>query len=265
MPIEIDGDIIPESEIKLETDELIREHRINPRLLSNDRTKLMVLDLAKNNVIDTHLLSLEARRQKITLLPGEEPDANLAEDDRLRLRKHLLVEKLMDRIREDIREPKDRHVKSYYKEHPEAFVIEEKIRVQQIVKTIQRRGESSRVRDEAEKIRALLLNGKSFEYIARQKSDMPNSIDMGWLKKGETQKELEDILFALNEGEISAPVPTQHGWTLYRIAEKQQARTLTLEEAEASIRITIKEHEFSERILEITKARRKKATIRETA
>lgn len=265
MPIEIDGHIISDAEIRFEIEQLIRDHRIAPGVLANDRNKLRLQDLAKNNVIDTHLLFLEARKQKLSLSQEEEPDASMGEEDRALLHKHRLVAKFMDRIRDEIREPKDRHVKGYYKDHPEAFVLEDKIRVQQIVKTIQRKGDSARVREETEKIRATILKGKTFDYIARQKSDMPNSIDMGWVKRGETQKELEDILFALNEGDISEPVPTQHGWTLYRIAEKQLPRTLSLEEAEASIREAIKEEAFSERILEITKARRKKATIRETA
>jgi peptidyl-prolyl cis-trans isomerase D len=64
--------------------------------------------------------------------------------------------------------------------------------------------------------------------MAKEYSEDPttrkNGGDLGWLKKGTTQKPFDEALFALKPGEISEPVKTTFGWHLIKVLEKKKTK-----------------------------------------
>jgi peptidyl-prolyl cis-trans isomerase C len=76
--------------------------------------------------------------------------------------------------------------------------------------------------DEAKVIQFDLNQGRSFEDIAKEKSQCPSGKkggDLGWFGRGQMVKEFEDAAFALKPGEVSQPVKTQFGWHLIKLEE----------------------------------------------
>lgn len=70
---------------------------------------------------------------------------------------------------------------------------------------------------EVQDILRKLGEGKSFEELAKSFSQCPSGKqggDLGAFDKGRMVKPFEDAAFALNVGEISAPVRTQFGYHL---------------------------------------------------
>lgn len=76
-------------------------------------------------------------------------------------------------------------------------------------------------------IKAEIDAGASFEQLAGEKSMDPsgtqNGGDLGFFSKGMMVKPFEDAAFALEVGQVSAPVQTQFGWHLIRVDEKRKS------------------------------------------
>ncbi len=79
------------------------------------------------------------------------------------------------------------------------------------------------VKDEktAKEVRQKLLNGASWDEIAKKYSQDPGSKnqggDLGWFGRGQMVKEFENAAFSLKIGEISQPVKTQYGWHIIQV------------------------------------------------
>lgn len=74
-------------------------------------------------------------------------------------------------------------------------------------------------------LRRRVLAGESFETLAREFSDDPNSAPEGgelpWFVAGELPPEMERVAAELAVGELSAPFRTQFGWHLMELLERR--------------------------------------------
>lgn len=80
-------------------------------------------------------------------------------------------------------------------------------------------------KEEAQKIREEILDGKKFEDVAAMVSMCPsgaNGGDLGYFGKGMMVKPFEDACFSMNVGDISEPVETQFGWHLIELTDIQE-------------------------------------------
>lgn len=78
--------------------------------------------------------------------------------------------------------------------------------------------------EEVNKLVEELANGADFAELAQQVSLCPSGRqggDLGFFGKGMMVKPFEDAAFALEVGEISAPVETQFGWHLIKLTGKK--------------------------------------------
>ena len=84
---------------------------------------------------------------------------------------------------------------------------------------------------------ALLVNADNFAEMAQQVSDDRGSSmrggDLGWFGKGMMVPEFEQAAFALQPGQISAPVRTAYGWHI--ILKEDQRATLPFDSLRAQI------------------------------
>jgi peptidyl-prolyl cis-trans isomerase D len=91
-------------------------------------------------------------------------------------------------------------------------------------------------RQKIEALAAQLKQGTPFAELARAESQDPGSKtqggDLGWIKRGQMVERFESALFALQPGEISAPVETEFGFHLIRLDELKAERTRAFEDPE---------------------------------
>lgn len=81
-----------------------------------------------------------------------------------------------------------------------------------------------------EQVRQRIVNGESFEDMAKRYSEdssAPLGGDLGWLTPGETVPPFQRAMDALEPGQISEPVQSQFGWHLIEVLER---RTQDMEE-----------------------------------
>lgn len=92
-------------------------------------------------------------------------------------------------------------------------------------------------------VRARIKTGESFEAMAKEFSEDPNSSSAGgelpWFSQGQMPEEIESIAQTLDKGDLSEPFRTQYGWHLLEVLDRRQ-RDSTDEsvraEAEKSLR-----------------------------
>lgn len=111
-------------------------------------------------------------------------------------------------------------------------------------------------RQKAEEVLAKLQGGQDFGALAREYSEDPsgefNNGDLGWFPRGIMAPEFEAAAFSLQVGEISDIVETQFGFHIIEVLERDPAREIPPEMAQAM---------RQQRFLEWLGVEREKATI----
>ena len=80
-------------------------------------------------------------------------------------------------------------------------------------------------RNDIEKLQQQLNEGKRFEVLARH--TLPDEKlarragDMGWIGWGDTDLNVEDVIYTLKTGEVSEPVQSLMGWHIFKIDSEQ--------------------------------------------
>jgi len=96
--------------------------------------------------------------------------------------------------------------------------------------------------------------GADFAALARANSDDTGSRasggDLGWVAKGVMVKPFEDALFAMQAGQVSAPVKSQFGWHVIQLREVKVGKQVPFEEAREQLAReqadSDREHAFNE-------------------
>jgi len=92
-----------------------------------------------------------------------------------------------------------------------------------------------------------LKKGTKFDELARKESNGPTAEqggDLGYFKRKDLAKELEDKSFVLKAGEYTEPIRTRQGFIILRVADHIQAGTPPLD----SIREQVQEQLYSQKV-----------------
>lgn len=135
----------------------------------------------------------------------------------------------------------DEDVKAYYESHQDHFYTKEEISASHILVDNE---------DKANDIRKQILDGKSFEELAKEYSSCPskeNGGNLGKFGRGQMVPEFELAAFNLKEGEVSKPVKTQFGYHIIRLDEKFEPSVLDFDEVKGQIKnrlVALKQQEL---------------------
>jgi len=139
----------------------------------------------------------------------------------------------------------DEAVQAYYREHAEKYATPEKRRARHILFKVgaEDTQESKQARRaEAEKVLAQVQKGADFSLLASKFSEDSTKTkggDLGFFERGQMVPAFEESVFALKKGEVSGVVETPFGYHIVKLEEISPAKTQTLEEASASIRMIL--------------------------
>jgi peptidyl-prolyl cis-trans isomerase C len=207
-------------------------------------------DSLLDQMINQHLLLGEARRLNLEATPQELEEAiarmkgtyteeeffQLMQEEQIErsawednLRREIVIQKVIASATGRPVEVLEEEIRHYFESHKEEFRKDASVRARQIIVPGM---------DEAQDIRALLLEGQDFIEIALSRSVSPDSTaggDLGIFSPGEMPEEF-DVVFDLNVGEISPVVKSPYGHHLFRVEERFAGRDLTLAEASGRIR-----------------------------
>lgn len=144
-------------------------------------------------------------------------------------RRQILIDTYRGHLRAALPAPAASDIKSYYAAHRDEFAEPATVHVRHLITDNQ---------ETAERLHAQLTQGGNFAYLAAEHSIAPeaaNGGDLGWISAGGYPAAF-NVCFTMDVGQLSAVVPSEYGYHIFKIVAKRPARTPSL--ADATPRIT---------------------------
>ena len=111
--------------------------------------------------------------------------------------------------------------------------------------------------EQAKDLKAQLDGGADFAGLAEANSTDGSAAgggDLGWFGPGMMVKPFEDAVISLQPGQVSAPVQTQFGWHLIRLAETRDAAAPPLADVRADLSAELQRQAIEAHVAAITGA-----------
>jgi len=220
-----------------------------------DRVLRQVLD----QIVDYKLLIQEGRARKIEATDAEvdarmkEIQAQFPTEDAFKqmltarkttleqvrsdIRQDITVQKLIENAIADKVAVKPEQVTDFYTKNPDQFKQPERVRASHILIMVPKDSDAAvktAARTKAADILKDVKAGKDFAALAKQHSQDPGSApkggDLGFFQQGQMVGPFNDVAFKLTPGQVSDLVETEFGFHIIKVAEKQPARTVPLDE-----------------------------------
>ncbi|MDO8526389.1 MAG: peptidyl-prolyl cis-trans isomerase [Deltaproteobacteria bacterium] len=153
-----------------------------------------------------------------------------SKDFREQRKKELRIKRLIDVVIAEQLSLTDEEIQKYYESHLSEFKHGEQVRARQI---------ATDSREKAEALRKMLVDGTSFEEVAKKYSLSPDRMqggNLGWFERGVMPGDFERVCFRLKPGELSAVIKSPYGYHLFEVLETRGAGQLPLDEVRESIR-----------------------------
>jgi peptidyl-prolyl cis-trans isomerase D len=135
----------------------------------------------------------------------------------------------------------DAELQAYYNKHIDLYQVPDRVHVEHILfMTVGKTSaEIAEIKKQAEKVLGLVKHGGDFAKLAKQYSEDPGSKDkggdLGWILKGQTVPEFQQVAFSLPIGQVSDLVQTQYGFHIIKVLGKETAHTKSFDEVKPQI------------------------------
>ena len=185
-------------------------------------------------------------------------DAELRAEIETRIR----LDRLLGRITEKVKPPKSKDVAEYYRKNREHFHVPETVHAAHIVKNVDEKTNEEAARTAIDQVAAKLSDGAGFKALADEHSDCPgNGGDLGRFPRGQMVDEFDDVVFAMEPGEISPVFRTSFGFHIAKLFEKKPAHLRTLSEAGDDVREALLERKKTKAVEDYVDRLKASATI----
>jgi peptidyl-prolyl cis-trans isomerase C len=251
----VNGEVIS----KADFDEAVKELEASAGQPVPSEQRNEVLRGVLDQLIGYRLLVQETKARKITVTDAE-LDARVAEirkqfpnEDafkQLLTQRNLTVEKLRTDARDDLTVSKmlqaelsaktavtPAQVDAFYQQNPSQFQQGERVRASHILIPVPENADAAAKQAARAKAEAVLKDvkaGKDFAALAKEHSSDPGSAanggDLGFFQQGQMVPAFDKAAFTLAPGQVSELVETNFGFHIIKVAEKQAARTVPLDD-----------------------------------
>ncbi len=247
-----------------EAEDGVREHLINAKLAAS-------LAKRKNLEIDEEELSQRIEVIKRSYYENEQEflmalqarGTNLTEFKR-EIREQMLAQKLVEQEVAAHIVVTPGQIREVYEENKEDMIAPEQALVRTIMVSKDRERSDADSMRKMEQIAEMASNTDDFASLAAERSEGPYAMDgglMGYIARGQTIPAIDNVIFALDEGEISEVVETPIGFHIFLVEEIQEPRQLELAEVSDFLREQIFMGKFQEKLVEYLEEQREKAHI----
>ncbi len=211
--------------------------------------KLLIQETRSRNVVVPDA-EVDARIDQLrSQFPSEQVFQQALQQQRLSLeqlradaRLEMAVSKMIQDEIADKVSVNEEQVTRFYQENPDQFQQDARVRASHILIAFPQDADDtarSQARATAEDVLKAVKDGKDFAALAREHSQDPGSAgnggDLGYFQQGEMVGPFDDAAFSLPVGETSDLVETRFGYHIIRVADKQPARTIPLEEVRPQV------------------------------
>ncbi len=168
---------------------------------------------------------------------------------RARLEKQLQWQEVIGREVQPRIKVDEEAVQRFYREHVEEFRIPERIELQELVVREQARPDAEALAALAAQIRDRLAAGEAIADVAASHAasgETSGLVELGWVQRGELDAALEGAAWALEPGEVSAPIPARGGLHILRVVAREPARVRPLQEVRERIEMIEENRQYEQ-------------------
>ncbi|MDX2024353.1 MAG: peptidylprolyl isomerase [Deltaproteobacteria bacterium] len=120
-------------------------------------------------------------------------------------------------------------------------------------------------RKQAEGIVARIKAGEEFEKLARENSEDANTRgeggDLGYFGRDLLPKAIEEVVFAMNIGEVRGPVRADKGFHIIKLVDKRNKDVKSFDESKNEIRMQLRQKEYEKQAKTFVADLRRKAMV----
>jgi len=243
MTLYVNSEKIGEEAIQAEVQKLRPEYE---RVFSDHpeaERKKQLYEWSRENVIEAALLRQAANKDE-KAVPSEEIDrayeqfvsqngdkSGNEKQVKSEIAQQLRLERLIKKVTAGAKEPTEKDIQRYYDKNADRFTISESVRASHIVKHHKPDVNTDETKSQMQEILNKLHNEADFGEMASKHSDCPeNGGDLGYFARGKMVAEFEDVVFAMEPGQISDVFETEFGCHIAMVTDKKPAIPCPLED-----------------------------------
>lgn len=253
----------PEAERETQLQEWARENVIERALLRQAALKAaQEVPLHEVEAAYGQLMEQHGGEDNFYQTAGLEKDR--MDDVKQDIAKQMQFERFIEGLTAHVEAPTDEAVKKHYNAHIDRFTVPEMIKASHIVKHVQPGTDINALRLEMEDFLKQLHAGADFAALAEGQSDCQDQGgDLGYFPRGQMVQEFEDVVFAMDVGQVSEIFQTPFGFHIAKVFDKQAAHPAPLEEARQTIVEELTNEARQKAIEDFVDAEKEKAVIEE--
>jgi peptidyl-prolyl cis-trans isomerase C len=148
----------------------------------------------------------------------------------------------------------DEEISEFYAGNLQSFSVPEQVRARHILIKVDPKADEAAKAEAKKEIEGVIVKargGAGFAELAKEYSQGPSAPrggDLGLFPRGKMVPPFDEAVFSLEVGEISGPVLTRFGYHAIKVEEKQEATTVSEEEAAGQIKDFLKEKKVAEAV-----------------
>jgi parvulin-like peptidyl-prolyl isomerase len=152
-------------------------------------------------------------------------------------------------------------LEKYYNENKAKFMREDRVFLREILVSTEGKDEAgiAAAEKKARDLSARGKKGEKFHEMAKANSDAATKEqygELGGFKRGELNKQIEEIVFAADRGFVTDPIRVSNGFLVLKVEEKHKAGQASFEEVEQDIMNEMVQPKFQPQVREfLTKLR----------
>ena len=187
---------------------------------------------------------------------------------RARMIRNSLVQKYVSKEFTDKVDVTDKEIQDYYQKNIDLFKQPFQMRVSHIsIQSDPKDGDSRKkeLRGKAEKILKNLKDDKDFADLAREYSDGPTKNkggDLGYLRKGQLEKQFESKVLALKKGEITDIIETEYGFHIFKVTDIKPETILAYENVKEKVKKFLVDEKIKQEADEYARKLREKTDVK---
>jgi peptidyl-prolyl cis-trans isomerase SurA len=171
-------------------------------------------------------------KQKLSMqdfLKNLDKEGNSIESVKKEIRSQLVRMRLLRREVKDKVVVSDEEIGEYYNKHREEYEGKESVRMKQLLLLLPPGADKStkmKIKNEALRLRGLIMNGESFDLLAAKYSQGPAAAqggDVGFIEKGTIIPEVEAAAFSLPLNQVSELIESSLGFHIIKVVDKKGA------------------------------------------
>src|SRR5438876_3669017 len=190
------------------------------------------------------------------------------EDFKQNMRTEIITQQVIQReVGGHINVTKDEEQK-FYDEHKSELARPEQVKLSEILISTEQAGDDPQkiaaAQAKADDVLKQIKAGANFDEIAKKESQGPSASqggDLGYFKRGTLAKQLEDLTFGMQKGQVSDPIRTKQGFVILKVTEHQTAGIPAMNEIESRVQEAVYMQRLQPALREYLKKLREEAFI----